>query len=124
MRLIRLVERGEGVGVHVEDGEEAVVGRDHGHDDLGAGGRGAGNVVGKLLDVGHELRLARSRGGAAHAAVEVNVQAPVRSLVRAHDEVIVGDGAVEARPVVVVERVVEFARHGGHRRHPVGRAVQ
>ena len=81
-------------------------------------------MAGEGVDVRHKLRRARPGCCAAHASVKTDPQAAVPTLVRADNQFIIGDGAVEAGPVVVVKGVVEFTGDGCHRGDPVGLAIE
>jgi ribosomal protein S18 acetylase RimI-like enzyme len=78
-------------------------------------------VVRKESDIVDPLRAERAGCGPANAAGKRDAQAAVRSLIGADDEEPrPGDAsAIEACPVVVVERGVKLARDRGERRYPV-----
>lgn len=122
--LIDCIERVRGVGIHIQDGQQVVLGRDDRNDDLGLRGRRARDVVLAGVDVRYELSCSRSSRGAAHAAGKRNVETAMRALVRADHQLFGTDDSVEAGPVEVVERVVQLAGDGRHRSRPVDAVVE
>jgi GNAT superfamily N-acetyltransferase len=81
-------------------------------------------VVGKYAYVVDPMGTTRTRGGSANAARERDAQAAVPPLVRTDHEKLGPGNAVEAGPIVVVERDVELADDGRERRNPVVLALE
>ena len=61
---------------------------------------------------------------AADALVERDAQTPVPALIWPDHEQCLGDGAVEARPVIIIERVMQLPGDRRHRGNPVVFAVE
>lgn len=69
--LVDLVKPIEHGAVDVNDGHHLVI-RHDGHDNLALAVTIARDVAGELVDIAHQLRGPRRRGGAAHTAAEVD----------------------------------------------------
>ena len=123
-RAIDLVEGGWLMRVDVEDGEHPSGAVDQRNHDLGARRRVAGHVSREGVDVGHELGLARTRRGAADAAVEGDVDAGHRPLEGADPQQLRRDDAIEAGPAGVGQGLVNRRRQVGHQRYRVAGAVE
>jgi len=108
---IGVVKRSQLGAVDVEDGDDYVVVED-GDDDFAAGGRGAGDVSGKLLHVGYHEGAAFLPRAAADAASERDARAGQRPLERSQHQ-FVADDAIEASP----PEPKGFVQHGRHVRH-------
>ena len=108
------------IGINVEDRHNGALAVLDGHHDFAVGARTASDVFGPCMDVGDILRFSGAGRSAADALLKRDGEATVPALIRPDLEHTGLRCPVEARPVKMIEPVVELAHHGGHGRHPVG----
>lgn len=120
---IHVVEGRRRVGIKIEHRNQPSIRIENWHDDLRSRRGIASDMTGKRVHVGDDLSLPLSGGRSAHAAIEGDLQAPERALIRTNAQQLGRHYAIETSPTRIRKFCVEDARAGGHCGNRIAQAL-